>query len=389
MERDDARWWTRACRGRRPPPAGRAPARGRRARVQRARWRGVGSRFGRFPVAMSVPVHRRGRPIRPDSAGSPAGLPRRVARRRTCAYMVDSGGLHARIAWGWVGRTLERRVIRPRRSRLPPLGVGHARCSSSAHSGVTTTARTQRPASWCRRSSSPPRGPALAFHSGGVADCEGCHSMHNSIGGSHRAWRPALGLVPAAPERTRARSASTATRRPGCPAPRVHFVSTSTPTSTAGKAPRQLTPGGDFGWLKKTYTWTPAQGAAPLTSPGERHGHNVVAVRVRLPGRRRPRHGPGRYLPQRQPRLRELPRPARALPAPRRREHRHHRRAHRRQRLLRRQPRPGRRARGRWAPTACSAASATAPRRCPPALAFASRPPDAVSPQRLQPRRRP
>ena len=27
-------------------------------------------------------------------------------------------------------------------------------------------------------------GPAQAFHSGGVAECEGCHSMHNSFDGS-------------------------------------------------------------------------------------------------------------------------------------------------------------------------------------------------------------
>lgn len=26
--------------------------------------------------------------------------------------------------------------------------------------------------------------PAFAFHSGGVGACEGCHSMHNSVGGS-------------------------------------------------------------------------------------------------------------------------------------------------------------------------------------------------------------
>ena len=27
-------------------------------------------------------------------------------------------------------------------------------------------------------------GSALAFHSGGVAECEGCHSMHNSFEGT-------------------------------------------------------------------------------------------------------------------------------------------------------------------------------------------------------------
>jgi hypothetical protein len=64
----------------------------------------------------------------------------------------------------------------------------------------------------------------------------------------------------------------------GMPVPRVHFVSTSSSDLTPGQAPRQLSPGGDFGWLKKTYSWTPAPGANTLTSPGERHGHNVVAA---------------------------------------------------------------------------------------------------------------
>lgn len=26
--------------------------------------------------------------------------------------------------------------------------------------------------------------PAFAFHDGGVAQCEGCHTMHNSLGGA-------------------------------------------------------------------------------------------------------------------------------------------------------------------------------------------------------------
>ena len=63
----------------------------------------------------------------------------------------------------------------------------------------------------------------------------------------------------------------------GLPGPRVHFVSTSTSDLTPGRPPRQLSPGGDFGWLKKTYTWSPAPGTSPLESPGDRHGHNVVA----------------------------------------------------------------------------------------------------------------
>jgi hypothetical protein len=43
----------------------------------------------------------------------------------------------------------------------------------------------------------------------------------------------------------------------------------------SGLPPSQLTPGGDFGWLKKSYTWKTSRESG--TSPGERHGHNIVA----------------------------------------------------------------------------------------------------------------
>jgi hypothetical protein len=51
------------------------------------------------------------------------------------------------------------------------------------------------------------------------------------------------------------------------------MVSTASSDLTPGNPPRQLTPGGDFGWLKKTYTWSTS---ASQESLGERHGHNVV-----------------------------------------------------------------------------------------------------------------
>jgi hypothetical protein len=44
-----------------------------------------------------------------------------------------------------------------------------------------------------------------------------------------------------------------------------------------GSPPRQLTPGGDFGWLRKTFTWTPGVTQSQLFSYGDRHGHNIVA----------------------------------------------------------------------------------------------------------------
>jgi hypothetical protein len=40
--------------------------------------------------------------------------------------------------------------------------------------------------------------------------------------------------------------------------------------------PAQLTPAGDYGWLKKNYRWQSENGAME-SSPGERHGHNIVA----------------------------------------------------------------------------------------------------------------
>ena len=40
-----------------------------------------------------------------------------------------------------------------------------------------------------------------------------------------------------------------------------------------------MTPGGDFGWLKKTYTWFNVVGSTTIQqSPGNRHGHNIVAL---------------------------------------------------------------------------------------------------------------
>jgi hypothetical protein len=45
-----------------------------------------------------------------------------------------------------------------------------------------------------------------------------------------------------------------------------------------GSPPLQLTPGGDFGWLKKDYAWIPRTGASEEQSKGERHGHNIIAA---------------------------------------------------------------------------------------------------------------
>jgi hypothetical protein len=58
-----------------------------------------------------------------------------------------------------------------------------------------------------------------------------------------------------------------------------YTVASPDASTPAGTPPNNYTPGGDFGWLKKTYTWIPRGTVASdtETSPGERHGHNIVA----------------------------------------------------------------------------------------------------------------
>jgi hypothetical protein len=111
-------------------------------------------------------------------------------------------------------------------------------------------------------------GRALAFHSGGVAECSGCHTMHSA---------PAAGYALLI-----GTDASSTCLQSAChhnttdTGPSSYHIS-SLPTSSAlagGAAPSEMTPGGDFGWLKKDYTW------AGGSEPGEEHGHNIVAVDV-------------------------------------------------------------------------------------------------------------
>jgi predicted CXXCH cytochrome family protein len=106
---------------------------------------------------------------------------------------------------------------------------------------------------------------ARAFHSGGVGECEGCHTMHNYQRGG------AVGSF-----LLRGSDSSSVCLNchqvPNDLGPTTFHVSTPSGEMPAGVAPKQLTPGGDFGWLKKSYNWS-------LTSwsYGDSHGHNIVA----------------------------------------------------------------------------------------------------------------
>ena len=113
---------------------------------------------------------------------------------------------------------------------------------------------------------------AQLFHKGGAGDCNGCHQKNGSSededseGDSDGA---AIQLSAADPSSTCLRCH----QAPDNASPAAdHYVSTSDAGMGAGIPPRQMTPGGDFAWLKKDYRW---QGGE---SRGDLHGHSIVAM---------------------------------------------------------------------------------------------------------------
>src|SRR5512137_837810 len=118
---------------------------------------------------------------------------------------------------------------------------------------------------------------AYAFHSGGVAECEGCHSMHNSFEGSPmvtgRTFAQGTGIY-----LLKANDQSGAClncHQAADTAASSYHISTAGVTPYDSTSPVESTPGGDFAWLKKTMTFMPPRGTIPLFgNPGQRHGHN-------------------------------------------------------------------------------------------------------------------
>lgn len=97
------------------------------------------------------------------------------------------------------------------------------------------------------------------FHNGGTAECTGCHTTPPQLKGSD--------------------ASSTCLNCHQAPfavqLPRDQYVASD--SRTQGPC-IQLPPGGDFCWLKKKYQWSlSASGVSQERSPGERHGHNIVA----------------------------------------------------------------------------------------------------------------
>ncbi len=126
-------------------------------------------------------------------------------------------------------------------------------------------------------------GPVFAFHSGGVAECDGCHTMHNSMSGMPMS-KPSS-VVGAAPGNPLLQATDSSSVCLNCHAGIEDLPGGGNPNSShvmsiGQPIPSERTPGGDFAWLMKSWTWlsNPSDPTSRKYSSGERHGHNVIAA---------------------------------------------------------------------------------------------------------------
>jgi hypothetical protein len=108
---------------------------------------------------------------------------------------------------------------------------------------------------------------AQAFHDGGVAHCDGCHTMHNSEDGESIIDGGTVGITGQGLTKGTDPSSTCLVCHEG-----TGYYHVLSPTATI----TNLTPGGDFQWLKKTFTWMVR--GNPVTRKGESFGHNVIAA---------------------------------------------------------------------------------------------------------------
>jgi hypothetical protein len=103
-----------------------------------------------------------------------------------------------------------------------------------------------------------------AFHGGGVAHCDGCHTMHNSENGQSIIEGGVVGVTG---------DALTIGADPGSTCLSCHEGSGS--YHVLSEDGSNQTPGGDFYWLTKTFTY-PVRGT-PKTRHGYNFGHTIIA----------------------------------------------------------------------------------------------------------------
>ena len=122
---------------------------------------------------------------------------------------------------------------------------------------------------------------AMAFHDGGVAHCDGCHTMHNTGALSETGEiydNAAIGNL------LKGNNASAVCLN--CHEGNGTYHVLSDPRDGGN-----LTPGGDFAWVTLTWTWT--ERGEQMSSLGDSHGHNVVAPNFGLDVDARSAQAPG------------------------------------------------------------------------------------------------
>jgi predicted CXXCH cytochrome family protein len=103
---------------------------------------------------------------------------------------------------------------------------------------------------------------SYAFHAGGVAECGGCHSMHSpAANGSY--------LLVGSDQSSACLSCHEKSSDTG---PSSYHVS----SDDAKPIPLQRSPGGDFAWVKRTFTTS--TNPTSVGEQGNTHGHNIVAA---------------------------------------------------------------------------------------------------------------
>jgi hypothetical protein len=119
---------------------------------------------------------------------------------------------------------------------------------------------------------------SFAFHSGGVAECEGCHSMHNSLEGTTNVTGRtfAEGTGPYLLKANDQSGSCLNCHNAADTAPSSYHISTNGITAYDSTVPVEMTPGGDFAWLKKTMTFI-VRGSTN-TQIGDHKGHSIVAA---------------------------------------------------------------------------------------------------------------
>ncbi len=123
-------------------------------------------------------------------------------------------------------------------------------------------------------------GVSFAYHDGGVAYCEGCHTMHNSANntaisttGGAQQFNGHTYLLKGSDQSSTCLNCHAKNDT----APTSYHEMSITGTAAAGAIPQEMTPGGDFAWLKISTSGTTSYGSA-VSNPGNKHGHNIVAA---------------------------------------------------------------------------------------------------------------